>query len=177
MFDEGDEFGELEATQKIEDDFLEDDDEIGMQTEPLEGVIDADPTMLEEEAPARRRPALKRGRTVGKSARKAAPAPEPAEKQAIGEPIKPIKIGNLWVVVLALAAIVNILGALLIFDYSSNSMTGITESIAKNFSSKEKEGAWRYYQTKAKEYPQWLSDDPELKTGSEDADTDDDLSD
>ena len=56
-------------------------------------------------------------------------------------------------------------------------MTVITESIAKNFSSKEKEGAWRYYQTKAKEYPQWLSDDPELKTGSGDADTDDDLSD
>jgi len=176
VFDEGDEFGELEATQKIEDDFLEDDDEIGMQTEPLEGVIDADPTMLEDEAPARRRPALKRGRTVGKSARKAAPAPEPAERQAMGEPIKPIQIGTLWVVVLALAAIINILGALLIFDYSSNSMTGITESIAKNFSNKEKEGPWRYHQTKAKKYPKWLAEDQKLKTDSSDTDGDDDLS-
>ncbi len=178
VFDEGDEFGELEATQKIEDDFLEDDDEIGMQTEPLEGVIDAYPTLIEDEAPARRRPALKRsGRTVGRTAKKA--VAEPEEKPALGEPIKPVKIGALWVVVLALAAIVNVFGALLIFDYSSNSMTGITEFVAKNFVEESEDGTttWKYYQTKTKEYPDWLADTGELKIKTDDTDTDDDLSD
>ncbi|MCD4656174.1 MAG: hypothetical protein K8S87_01385 [Planctomycetes bacterium] len=176
VFDEGDEFGELEATQKIEDDFLEDDDEIGMQTEPLEGVIDADPTMFEDEAPARRRPVLKRGRTVGRAAKRA--VAEPEERPALGEPIKPVKIGALWVVVLALAAVVNIFGALLIFDYSSNSMTGITEAIAKNFVEESKDGTstWKYYQTKAKKYPVWLAEESdEWKIKTDDTDADDDL--
>jgi hypothetical protein len=179
VFDEGDEFGELEATQKIEDDFLEDDDEIGMQTEPLEGVIDADATMLEDEAPAPKRPALKRGgRAVGRAAKKT-PAPEP-EKQAVGEPMKPVKLGALWVVILAIAAIVSVIGALIMYDYSSNTMTGLTESIAKNFgeSDGQKSLPWKFHESSTLKYPEWLKKDSTEEgkfVGDESTEGDDDL--
>jgi len=174
VFDEGDEFGELEATQKIDEDFLEDDDEIGMQTEPLEGVIDADATMLEDEAPMKKRPALKRGagRTAGKAAKK--PAAEP-EKPATGEPIKALKIGAGWIVFLAVIAFITIIGALMMYDYATDSLTGVTEPVAKNFSSKDKDGDWKYHKSVTMKYPEVLDEKGDYKFTTDDTTSDDGL--
>ncbi|MGE0434003.1 MAG: hypothetical protein AB7K09_06930 [Planctomycetota bacterium] len=172
MDDDYDDMG-MEATQKIDSDaaFL-DDDEFGMQTEPLQTFEDddADATMVdndfteagggyEDEEEDEAEETLVSRPKPARGGRRAAPAPRAAAPAPAAAAVASRPVGIIWVVLLGFIFTFYALAALCLYDYSTNSFTGVSKMIAEPVSENMMEAKFQdptYTPTKGVGKPDWL---------------------
>lgn len=160
-----DDDGDADATF-VEEDFTaagdeEDEDE---EEEEDEDFDDGEATVVS--APAPKKAAAGRAAAPARRAPAAAAAPAArAEPAAAAAPpmSKPVNIG--WVIALGLTFVIMALGALTMYDYSTNSFTGVSKTIgeqaAVNILGQKEWQATDYRPNPHVQFPSWLNPDPE----------------